>query len=489
MIFQTDWACFRVKTKTAALYLCLVNPFRLDAQSLNGVRYENLEFDPLTFNQPDVKAYKILEDVDVLFLEDNSLPLVSVFARFRGGTSHFSQEQQGVVTAVPMLLRSGGTVTLPSDSVDALLEYHAIDISFGRDGRTSFSALNTLTNYLDEALEIWGDLITKPRFSPDMVQVWRNQELDYLKRSERDPNTLAIRTFNRLIFGDHHPTGWALRPEDLELEDLAIQNLRDMHRAIFCRDNLTLGVTGNIKWKELIPKLSKLVRSIAPCERFFEERSQVPASADPGIYLIPIDLPQATIITGKLSGIGLNSTVEYFASQIGNLILGGSGLNSRLSSRIRTEAGLSYSASSIWTTPMNPPGVLASMTQTEAQSTVRAIKLISEILKEMTKKPPNSREVQDAVDEISNGFIFNFQNPAQVISRQMFYLTQGLPLNWLSAYLEGIQQVSPKDIHNTFGEFIGEGNLDDMVTVVVGDPAIVEAGLKNLGPLYIIEPR
>ena len=80
MIFQTDWACFRVKTKTAALYLCLVNPFRLDAQSLNGVRYENLEFDPLTFNQPDVKAYKILEDVDVLYLEDNSLPLVSVFA-------------------------------------------------------------------------------------------------------------------------------------------------------------------------------------------------------------------------------------------------------------------------------------------------------------------------------------------------------------------------------------------------------------------------
>ena len=137
---------------------------------------------------------------------------------------------------------------------------------------------------------------------------------------------------------------------------------------------------------------------------------------------------------------------------------------------------------------MNPPGVLAAMTQTEVQSTTRAIKLISEILKEMTKKPPNSREVQDAVDEISNGFIFNFQNPAQVISRQMFYLTQGLPLNWLSAYLEGIQQVSPKDVLNTFGEFVGEGNLDDMVTVVVGDRATVEAGLKNLGPLYILEP-
>jgi predicted Zn-dependent peptidase len=204
--------------------------------------------------------------------------------------------------------------------------------------------------------------------------------------------------------------------------------------------------------------------------------------------LIPIDLPQATIITGKLSRIGLNGNAEYFASQIGNLILGGSGLNSRLSSRIRTEAGLSYSASSIWTTPMNPPGVLAAMTQTEVQSTTRAIKLISETLKEMTKKPPNSREVQDAVDEISNGFIFNFQNPAQVISRQMFYLTQGLPLNWLSAYLEGIQQVSPKDVLNTFGEFVGEGNLDDMVTVVVGDRATVEAGLKNLGPLYILEP-
>ncbi len=488
MIPMKHWQDFLKRVSTISLIVNLLNPLGLAAQSREGVRYENLEFGPLTFNQPNVDTHKIFENVNVLYLEDNSLPLVSILARFRGGISHFNQEQQGVVTAVPMLLRSGGTTELTPDSIDALLEYHAIEISFGRDGGASFSSLNTMTDYLDVSLDIWGDLINNPAFSSDMVQVWRNQELDYLKRSERDPNTVAIRTFNQLIFGDH-PTGWTLEPEHLELEDLTIRNLRTIHRKIFCRDNLTLGVTGNISWPDILPKLTHLVKSIPPCEEPLEDNNQIPVSATPGIYLVSTELPQATIIMGKLSEIGLEATQDYFASQIGNLILGGSGLNNRLSSRIRTEEGLSYSASSVWTTPREPPGVFAAMTQTESQSTSKVIKLISNIFKEMIKDPPNSREVQDGIDEISNGFVFNFQNPAQVISRQMLYLTQGLPSNWLNIYLEGIQQVNPSDIHSIFGKLVAGGEIEDMITVVVGNRTILEEALRNLGILHIIETR
>ena len=488
MIWLNSLRNYQGQIWTTALYLFIVSPCNLEGQSQNGLRYEDLEFDPLTFDQPSSTVHRILGEVDVLFLEDNSLPLVSLFARFRGGTSYFAREERGAVTAVPMLLRSGGTVELTPDSIDSLLEHYAINLSFGRDGRTSFSSLNTLTDYLEESLQLWEDLLTRPRFSSEMVQVWRNQELDYLRRSENDPNTIAVRTFNRLMYGEH-PTGWSLLPEDLEIEDLELEKLRRIHKKIFCRENLTLGVTGNIKWSFIFPQIRKLVESVPSCEDDFENVSRAPVSADPGIYIVPNDLPQATIIIGKHSEIRLDNTPEYFASQIGNLILGGSGLNSRLSKRIRTEQGLSYSTSSIWTTPTKPPGVLAVITQTKAENTATVINMISDVLQEMSDQQPNSKEVQNAIDEISNGFVFNFQNPEQIVSRQMFYLAQNLPLNWLSTYLEGIQQVSAENIRTTLNKTVDQEGFEGMVTVIVGDSTKFKSELEHLGITSTIQPR
>ena len=476
------------QAKFIALYLVLLTPFHLMGQSRDGIRYKDLKFEPLSFAQPRADVHEITRKVKVLFLQDTSLPLVSIFARFHGGTIHFNREQQGVVTAVPMLLRSGGSEQITPDSINTLLEQYATNLSFGRDGRSSFSSLNTLTEYLDESLEIWNLLLTQPGFSSEMIHVWRNQELDYLRRSERDPNTIAIRTFNQLMFGDH-PTGWTLRPEDLDLEDLNLKNLSDIHRKIFCRDNLTLGVTGNTTWSHILPKLNKFVESIPPCESTFTEVLPIPIPAKPGIYVVRNELPQTTIIIGKHSKVKLDDNAEYFAAQVGNLILGGSGLNSRLSSRIRTESGLSYSASSIWTAPTKPPGVLAAMTQTKNSSTGTVIKLIDQTLQELSENPPHSEEVQDAIDEISNGFVFNFQSPAQIVSRQMFYLTQNLPLNWLSTYLEGIQRTNAQDIHNIFRENLARNGLEDMVTVVVGNHDLLESELNKIGTVYAIEPN
>jgi zinc protease len=129
------------------------------------------------------------------------------------------------------------------------------------------------------------------------------------------------------------------------------------------------------------------------------------------------------------------------------------------------------------------------MTQTKNSSTGTVIKLIDQTLQELGEKPPSSAEVQDAIDEISNGFVFNFQSPAQVVSRQMFYLTQNLPLNWLSTYLEGIQRTNAQDIHNIFRENLARNGLEDMVTVVVGNHDLLESELNKIGTVYAIEPN
>ena len=110
-------------------------PGGLWAQETMPTAVDSLEFPPLEFRPPEAVQHHIEPGVEVFFLEDHSLPLVSVFARFRGGPSYFSREEHGATSAVPILLRSGGTLDLSPDSVDEVLEFYAAQTSFGGEGR------------------------------------------------------------------------------------------------------------------------------------------------------------------------------------------------------------------------------------------------------------------------------------------------------------------------------------------------------------------
>ena len=461
-------------------------PVALSAQETTTAALESLVFRTLEFREPEVAQHRVEPGVEVFFLEDPSLPLVSVFARFRGGPSYFSREEHGATTAVPILLRSGGTVDLSPDSVDEILEFYAAQTSFGGGGPSSFSSVNVLTRYLDEVLEVWGSLMRDPAFDPARVEIWRGQQLDRVSRQSDIPGQLAISKFNNLLFGDH-PVGWELRPEDLDPEDLTSDILHQVHRRIFCWGNLTLGVTGDVTWSDMRPKLERMLDGWPPCDGDLEPPPPPTFAVEPGVYIVPRELDQSTIIIGKPSDVRMADDERYFSALIGNSILGASGLTSRLARRIRTQEGLAYAVGTVWTTPRRSRGIIAATTSTKSESTIEAIRLIAEALGEVAVAAPDEAEVRDAIDRIANGFIFNFETPAQIVSRQMLYLSQNLPLDWLQIFLAGVQNVTPAGVHQVFRDNLAPNGLDDMVIVIVGDPAGFDQGLEDLGPVRFLE--
>ena len=480
---------FRPSAPQFALAIALVwvgLPVGLSAQETTATAVDSLEFPPLEFRQPEAVQYRVEPGVEVFFLEDHSLPLVSLFARFRGGPSYFSREEHGATTAVPILLRSGGTVDLSPDSVDEILEFYAAQISFGGGGPSSFSSVNTLTRNLDEVLELWGSLLREPAFDPTRVEVWRGQQLDRVSRQSDIPGRLAISKFNNLLFGDH-PVGWELRPEDLDPEDLAPDALHSVHRRIYCWGNLTLGVTGDVTWNDMGPKLERMLDGWPPCESDLEPPPTPTFSVEPGVYVVQRELDQSTIIIGKPSDVRLADNESYYAALIGNSILGASGLTSRLARRVRTQEGLTYAVGTVWTTPTRSRGIIAATTQTRSESTVKGIRLIAEALGEVAAAPPDDVEVRDAVDRIVNGFVFNFETPDLIVSRQMLNLAQNLPLDWLQRFLAGVQSVTPAGVHDVFHRTLPLNGLDDMVILIVGDPAGFDPGLEDLGPVRFLE--
>ena len=446
---------------------------------------DSIEFGPLDFEPPIPERYEI-SGVRVLWLEDRALPLVNVFARFRGGYGVFPREWYAPAMGLPALLRSGGTIDLPPDSVDELLEYYAVQSSFGTGGGSISVALNTLTEHLGVAFGLWSDLITKPRFEPQAIELWRGRELESARRMADDPGSLAYAEFNRLLYGDH-PVGWSVTPTDLEPHLVTPDRFLEMHRRIVCRENLILGVTGDASWPDIRPLLESFVSDLAPCPEPLPRAAAPEIRSGGGVFLIERDLEQAFIVMAHPTTVRLADGREYYAATIGNSILGGGGFNSRLLTSLRTEQGLTYAASSIWTMPRRYDGVMGATTSTRPETAVSAIHGILEAMREMTQHPPSESEVRTAVDVVVNGFAFNFETPAQIVARMMYYVAEDWPEDWLERYARGIQEVEPSDILAVFAEQV---RPDDMTIMVVGDPErIGRETLAELGEITLLEAR
>ncbi|MGD8728438.1 MAG: pitrilysin family protein [Gemmatimonadota bacterium] len=465
-----------------ALVLCLAAPLR--AQVTDGREaVESLEFEPLEFTPPVPEKHEV-DGVTALLLQDRTLPLVTVIARFRGGYGLFDREWYAAGIGLPSLLRYGGTTSLAPDSVEELIEYYAMQTSFEAGGVGVGSTLNTLTDNLDVSLDLWWSLVTSPGFDQEQIDVWRGRQLEGVRRHDDDPGALAYSTFNRLLYGDHS-IGWEMEESDLTPDRVTPARFQRMHDRIVCRDNMILGFAGDISWEDAADRVRRLVEAVPPCEE------ELPAAPVPeirrggGVFLVERDLEQAVVIMAHPTSVHLADDPEYFAATIGNSILGAGGFSSRIMQRVRSDEGYAYSASSLWTTPRRYDGLVGAITRTRPENVVPAVELILRTMGELRDAPPSAEELKTAVDRIVNGYVFNFQTPDQIVSRMMLYVSGELPEDWLERYAEGVQEVTPDDVQEVFAEHL---RPDEMTILVVGDlDRIGRDALEELGPVTVLD--
>jgi zinc protease len=217
----------------------------------------------------------------------------------------------------------------------------------------------------------------------------------------------------------------------------------------------------------------------------------LPGSPEPdilrqaGVFLIPRAIEQSVIVMAHPTDVHLGENADYFSAQIGNTILGTGGFGSRLLSSLRTREGYAYSAASIWTMPRRYDGIMGAVTSTRPENTVPALRLILEVMEGMKAAPPSDDELTTALDQMVNGFVFNFESPADIVARRMAYLADGLPADWLERYLEGVMRVTASSIQQVFRDHL---RPQDMTILVVGDPERIGRGeLETLGTVTVLD--
>ncbi|MEC4851741.1 MAG: pitrilysin family protein, partial [Jaaginema sp. PMC 1079.18] len=467
---RLSWRWLHLAVATLLLVIVCHRP----AIASEAKHYTELEFGPLPEVQiPDYERYQLDNGMTVYLMENHELPLVSGTALIRTGSRYEPLSEVGLAAITGTVMRSGGTTQHPPDELNQLLEQRAAVVETDIDtnsGSASFSALSEDLNFV---FELFAETLQQPAFPQDKIDLAKQQIQGSIARRNDDPDDIASREFEKLVYGESSP--YARMVEYETLDNITREDVVAFYEGYVRPENLILGIVGDFDPAMLKPLIAKTLGGWQPAGNMAQV--EVPEATQKNLGgLFVVDRPQLTQSYIQMGHIGGEfSSPDYPALSVLNGVLNGFG--GRLFNEVRSRQGLAYVAYGYWGAQYDHPGLFTAGGQTRSDATVPFIATIFEELEKLRSQPISEAELSYAKESILNSFVFNFQNPEQTLSRLLRYDYYDYPTDFIFQYQQAVKNVTIADIQRVAREYL---QPEQIVTLVVGNQAEIQPPLSSL---------
>jgi zinc protease len=267
------------------------------------------------------------------------------------GTIHYGDEnslkgKRAAADLLPQLL-SRGTKELGFQEYQDALNNLKASLGFsGSLGTLNFN-LQTERKNLVPALAIMRQALREPKLDPSDMEIIQSEMVTGIESGMSDPMSLAVNEFSRRM--DPQPADNVrytptMEEEVKSLKDVNIDDVRNLQKKFLNGQFGEIAVVGDFDPTTTLAELNKVFdgwKTEMPYQRIEE-----PANLDIKAERVNLDTPDkanAIYIAGVATDINENHP-DYEAMLIGNYIMGGGPLSSRIADRVRKQDGLSYTA-------------------------------------------------------------------------------------------------------------------------------------------------
>jgi len=217
-------------------------------------RYDELNFPELNeFEKPDIETLTTSNGIEFFLLEDKELPLIDVRVVIRTGGVEVPENKVGLASITGTVMRSGGTVNYPADTLNQLLENRAASMETGIGFSSASAGMNVLQEDFEELLPIFIDLLKNPAFPEEKLELAKTQTKSGISRRNDNPGQIANREFDNLIYGEN--SVYSRTTEYETINNITREDLVNFHKRYFNGNNMMVGVVGDFDTKEMKKKL------------------------------------------------------------------------------------------------------------------------------------------------------------------------------------------------------------------------------------------
>ncbi len=329
---------------------------------------------------------------------------------------------KGLETACGLMptMMTRGTKNLSRQAIqDELDSLRASLSASGSLGSASF-AIQTKREDLAQVLPLLTQILREPSFPKDEFDVHRRERLVPLEAAISDPQRLAITELRRRV--SPYPKDSVRYVPSVEegiqrLRDVDLDEVKKLHAEYLGPHAGQLSIVGDFDVDETLPLLEAMFKgwdakhghAHIPIVAFTEVPGSLKSIETP-------DKENAAYFAGYAFKMS-DSHPDYPALLIGNYILGGGSLASRLGERIRQKEGLSYGVfSAIHGEALDDRASLTVMAISNPQNMPKVIKYIGEELDLILDKGITDQELSRAKQGYLQSQMLGRSNDGQLAS-------------------------------------------------------------------------
>jgi zinc protease len=427
------------------LLVCLSWPYQVRAQ------------------QHTVKVVRVVSPggIEAWLVSDHINPIINMRFAFKGGASLDPVAKEGLANMVSGLLDEGAG-DLDSQSFQRQLEDLSVTIRF-EAGRDTFGGrLKTLTDNRENAFQLLKDAINKPRFDDEPVSRIRAQILASLRRSSQDPGSVAGLALSKELFPGH-PYGRPVNGTPDTVKAIAVDDLKGFVARRLARDNLMIGVVGDIKPEELGRRLDQVFATL-PKNSMASKVKEVEPAGSGRTRVIEMAVPQSSIAFAQ-KGLKRDDA-NFYTAYVLNHMLGGGGFTSRLYNEVREKRGLAYSIGS-YLYPLRHAGLVQGYGGTANARVGEALKVLKSEWARMANTGVSAEELADAKTYLTGSFPLRLTSSGRIASTLVAMQSEKLGIDYLDQRNRFIEAVTLEGVNRLAKSLLDPENL---VIVIVGTP-------------------
>lgn len=311
---------------------------------------------------------------------------------------------QGYDTAAnyigPLMLR--GTKEKSHQEIQDILDALGATLSISSSAGSLDISILAKRDTLPKVLALTKEIIETPSFPEEELQVMLQQQITALEASKSEPQSLAMnllaRTLTPYPVDDIRAT---LPVEDQigQLKEVSIDDVIKLFNEQIGNQSGELVAVGDFDIESVTPLIQDAVKSLSS-DVTYQRIGDSPFPDVKGARkkIVTPDKKNAFYISAHQIPVG-RLHPDYPALMIGNHILGGGALSSRLADRVRQQEGLSYTVGSMYRTyAKEGHGRVMIYAISNPDNSDKVVEVINEELNKLIKDGVTAEEVSKAVE-------------------------------------------------------------------------------------------
>jgi zinc protease len=322
--------------------------------------------------------------------------------------------------------------------------------------------IKTTKENLPAVLRIVGDVLKHPAFDANEFEKLKQEQLAQIESQRSEPQSLAFTAFQRQM--NPYPKDdvrYTSTPDEdvADVKALKLDELKQFHKDFYGAQSATMSIVGDFD--------EAPVRKVITDE-FGTWKAKKPFSRLVTPYNDIKPTPQAIEAPDKanafmVAGVNLplrDDDPDYPALMLGNYMLGGGFLNSRLALRIRQKEGISYGVGSqLQANPLDKTGVFMTYAIYNPENAERLEKAFREELDKVAKDGFTADEIKAARSGLLQSRMVGRAQDPGLAGTLNNYLYLNRTMNWDADFEKKIEALTPEQVNAAMKKHIDPSKI------------------------------